>query len=111
MYFFTSGRDRGVPVEKPLMMCYNLINAYSRSTKLSFCFGGPREAKLSFCFGGPITLFQCSVPRLRNPRYHRSTEFLKGFVCAHFSLYQTLFLSLSLSLSQLYVLKFRFLYH
>jgi hypothetical protein len=28
MYFFTSGRDRGVPVEKPLMMCYNLINAY-----------------------------------------------------------------------------------
>ncbi len=63
-----------------------------------------------FVLGGPITLFQCSVPRLRNPRYHRSTEFLKGFVCAHFSLYQSLFLSLSLSLSHLYVLKFRFFY-
>ena len=26
MYFFTF--DRGVPVEKPLRMCYTLINAY-----------------------------------------------------------------------------------
>ena len=41
MYFFTSGRDRGVPVEKPLMMCYNLINAYIPDKYvllLFFCF-------------------------------------------------------------------------
>ena len=38
MYFFTSGRDRGVPVEKPLMMCYNLINAYIPDMYVFFLF-------------------------------------------------------------------------
>jgi hypothetical protein len=39
MYFFTFGR--GVPVEKPLRMCYTLINAYIPDKYvllLFFCF-------------------------------------------------------------------------
>jgi|LakMenE18May11ns_1017448.scaffolds.fasta_scaffold9861277_1 hypothetical protein len=38
MYFFTCGRDRGVPVEEPLMMCYNLINAYIPDMYVFFLF-------------------------------------------------------------------------
>ena len=39
---------------------------------------------------GFFTLFHCSIPRARNPGNHHTRESLKGFFCAHFSLYQTL---------------------
>jgi hypothetical protein len=63
----------------------------------------------TFVSGGFFTLFHCqsSIPRARNPGNHHTRESLKGFLCVHFSLYQTLStlptlsLSLVLSLSQL----------
>ena len=67
----------------------------SKNLNLSLCE--------TFVSGGFFTLFHCSIPRARNPGNHHTRGSLKGFLCVHFSLYQTLStlstLSLSLSLS------------
>ncbi len=71
--------------------------------------GNAHEISLceTFVSGGFFTLFHCSIPRARNPCNHHTRESLKGLCCVNFSLYQTLStlstLSLSLSLSQLWV--------
>ena len=49
----------------------------------------------SFSFGGLTTLFHCSIP-VQGSQYNITSEKLShGFICAHFSLHNSLFLSLS----------------
>jgi len=94
-----------------IMGNHGLLHSFLRQNKLlrMYMTQKPVHAldKTLFCFGGTITLFQCSVPLVRNPRYHHSTEFLKGVFCTHFSLYQTLFPSLQLRSELFFELFFR----
>jgi hypothetical protein len=61
---------------------------------------GEFSIRVKLSLGGGFTMFHCSIPRVRNPGNHHTRESLRGFLCVHFSLYQTLsILSLSLSFS------------